>query len=68
MSRMYKLTVIHSLVTRSLLYIHQDFPLFFIIFLTLSTIGNHGHTNTSVQVDSIRIQPNDWRFIQWAPR
>jgi len=38
MSRIGRLTVIHSFVTCSLLYISQDFPLFVIIFLTFSTV------------------------------
>jgi hypothetical protein len=62
-----KLAVIHSLVTSSLLYIPQDFPLFVIIFLTFSTTASHGSTNTSALCDSIRIEPNGGRFIQCAP-
>jgi hypothetical protein len=67
LSRTCKLTVIHSLVTCSLLYIPQDFPLFVIIFLTFSTTASHGSTNTSAQCDSIRIETNGGRFIQCAP-
>jgi len=67
LSRMCKLTVIHSLVTYSLLYIPQNFPLFVIIFLTFSTTASHGSTNTSARCDSIRIEPNGWRFIQCTP-
>jgi len=67
LSRKCKLTVIHSLVTYSLLYIPQDFPLFVIIFLTLSTTASHGSTNTSARFDSIRIEPNGRRFIQCTP-
>ena len=62
-----KLTVIHSLVTCSLLYIPQDFPLFVIIFLTFSTTASHGSTNTSARCDSIRIEQNSGRFIQCTP-
>ena len=61
-----KLTVIHSFVTCSLLYIPQDFPLFVIIFLTFSTTACHGSTNTSAGCDSIRIEPNDGRFLQYT--
>jgi len=67
LSRMCKLTVIHSLVTGSLLYNSQDFPLFVIIFLTFSTTAGHGSTHTSARCDTIRIKPNDRRFIQCAP-
>jgi hypothetical protein len=62
-----KLTVIHSLATCSLLYIPQDFPLFVIIFLTISTTTCHGSTNTLARCDSIRIEPNSGRFIQCTP-
>ena len=64
MSRTCKLTVIHSFVTCSLLYIPQDFPLFIIIFLIFSTTASHGSTNTSARCDSIRIEPNAGRFLQ----
>jgi len=67
LSRTCKLTVIHSLVTYSLLYIPQDFPLFVIIFLTFSTTAGHGSTNTSAGIDSIQIEPNGVRFIQCTP-
>jgi hypothetical protein len=67
LSRTCKLTVIHSLVTCSLLYIPQDFPLFVIIFLTFSTTASHGSTNTSARFESIRIEPNGGRFIQCSP-
>jgi len=67
LSRTYKLTVIHSLVTCSLLYFPQDFPLLVIIFLTFSTSASHGSTNTSARCDSIRIKPDDRWFIQRAP-
>jgi hypothetical protein len=67
LSRTCKLTVIHSLVTCSLLYIPQDFPLFVIIFLTFSTTASHGSTNTSARFESIRIEPNGGRFIQCTP-
>jgi hypothetical protein len=68
LSRMCMLTVIHSLVTYSLLYIPQEFPLFVIIFLTFSTPASHGSTNTSAWCDSFWIEPNGGRFIQCAPR
>jgi hypothetical protein len=67
LSRTCKLTVVHSLVTCSLLYIHQDFPLFFIIFLTFSTTASHGSTNTSARCDSIPMKPDGGPFIQCAP-
>jgi len=67
LSRMCKLSVIHSLVTSSLLYIPQDFPLFVIIFLTFSTAASHGSTNTSSWCDSNQIEPNGGRFIHYAP-
>ena len=67
LSRTCKLTVIHSLVTYSLLYIPQDFPLFVIILLTFSTTASHGSTNTSARCDTIRIKPNDRCFNQCAP-
>ena len=67
LSTMCKLTVIHSLVTSSLLYIPQDFPLFVIIFLTFSTTASHGSTNTPARCNSIEIEPNSRRFIQCAP-
>jgi len=64
LNRTCKLTVIHSLVTGSLLYIPQDFSLFVIIFLTSNTISRHGSTGTSDQCDSIRMDHNDVRIIQ----
>jgi len=67
LSRTCKLTVIHSLVTCSLLYIPQNFPLFVIIFLTFSTTASHGSTKTSVRCDSTWIEPNNGRFIQCPP-
>jgi len=67
LSRMCKLTVIYSIVTCSLLYIPQDFPLFFIIFLTFPTTASHGYTNTTAQCDWIWIEPNNGRFIKCTP-
>jgi len=67
LSRMCNLTVIHSLVTCSLLYFPQDFPLFVIIFVTFSTPASHGATKILAQCDWIRIELNDGRFIQRAP-
>jgi hypothetical protein len=61
-----QLTVIHSIVTCSWLYIPQDFPLFVIIFLTFSTKASHSSTNSSARCSSIRIEPNGGRFIQCA--
>jgi hypothetical protein len=63
-----KSTVIDSIVTCSLLYIPQDFPLFIIIFLKFSTTASHGSTNSVARWDSIRTKPNDRRFIQVSPR
>jgi len=67
LSRTCKLSVIHSHVTDSLLYSPQDFPLFVMIFLTISTTASHGSTNTSARFDSIRIEPNGGRFVQCTP-
>jgi len=67
LSRMSKFTFIHSLVTCSLLYIPQDFPLFVIIFLINPTTASHGSTNTSTHCELIWIKPNVWHFIQCAP-
>jgi len=49
-SRTCKLTVIHSLVTCSILYIPQDFPLFVNIILAFSITASHGSINTSTPV------------------
>jgi len=67
LSRMCKLTVIHFIVTCSLLYIPQDFPLFIIKFLTIYTSASHGSTNTSARCDWNRIKLNKGRFIACAP-
>jgi len=67
LSRMWKLTVIHSIVTCGLIDIPQDFPLFVIIFFTFSTTASHGSTNTSARCDWIRIKPNDGRFLERTP-
>ena len=67
LSRMSELTVIHSIVTYSLLYIAQNFPLFTIIFLTVSRAASHGSPKTSVLCDRIRIEPKDGRCIEHAP-
>lgn len=66
-SRTFKLTVMHCIWTRSLLYILQDFALFLMIFLTYSTTSSHGSTHTSAQCNSIQNRLNDWRFIECAP-
>jgi len=67
LNRTCKLSVIHSFVTGSLLYIPQDFPLLVIIFFTFATTASHGSTNTLAGCDSIRIEPNAGRFLQYAP-
>jgi len=67
LSRMRKLTVIHPIVTCNLLHIHQDFPLFVIIFLTSSTTASHGSKTSSARCDWIRIKLNKGRFIERAP-
>jgi hypothetical protein len=67
LSRTCKLTVIRSLVTCSLQYIPQDFPLFIFFFLTFSTRASHGPTNTSARCDSIWIMQNSVRFIHCTP-
>jgi len=66
LSIMNKLAGTCYILTWSLLYIPQDFPLlFFIIFLSYSTPPNHGCTNTSARRRWIRHKPINWRFIQY---
>jgi len=66
LSRTCKLTVIRSIVTSCWIYIPQDFPLFVIIFITLSTTANDGSTNTSSWGVWIRSEPIDGLFIKSA--
>jgi len=67
LTRTCKLTVIHSIVTSSFLYIPQDFPLFVIILLTFSTTASHGSWNTAARCDWSRSEPNNGWFIECAP-
>jgi len=61
------LTEIYSILTWSVVYIPQDFPLFIIIFLTISITASHGSTITSARCDWFQIGPNNGRYIERAP-
>jgi hypothetical protein len=67
MSRTCKLTVLNSIVTCSLLYIHQNIHLFVIIFLTVPIRASHGSTNTSARCDWLQIELNNWGLNGCAP-
>jgi len=67
LSRKCKLTVIHSIVTCSVWYITQEFPIFVFIFLAISTTASCGSTNTSDQCDWVSIKLNNGHFIEFGP-
>lgn len=67
LTRTCKSAIVHSVLTRSLLYIPQNFPLvFIIIFISFSTWGNYRSTNTSAKCEHIRCKPINRYFVQCA--
>lgn len=69
LSTMFKIDVIHFILTGSKQYIPQDLPLLFvIIFLTFFTMANPGCAITSARCKQIGIELRNRRFIQCTSR